>query len=502
MSGGRGDRSMTVVDPGPQPPRIVSWPEDGEGDHGGFMGRWLEWRQRFDRHHWPDSWQGCAFRNGHLRFPSPWSDSDLCTRWSLRRGFHFAYVLQEGSRRALLIPGYLGAGHEIEAVYLIEEQVLVHLPCSLAGPEWFLQILELLLQDVVHLRDADPLWPERPVVLRLEGHPNFAHCLLNTYTCLESVDPADVGLIEVVGMQPFGPLEDIFPHFSWRVPPPGQAPDVSVFDLPMSQRPTGISMGLRRRLLDYAAGRLGPRGRDIRDRLVHLREAGYWFLWISLKRRGAHAINLEKLIVAWMTSLNRAGTPPVLMLDGFSLQYGQNPHDILYGTSIEEMVREENQQAEHIDAMLQEAGLRIPTVNCVGLNLSESVHLAGWSDFYLCHQGTVQHKIGWLQSEVDGVVHSSSVRNRGGLHPWGGLGGRAPTWLPQEWIEDRGSDPAQPRQPYAFIDDSLGDCVDFLNSQLRRSLPGRPARRHRSSPALPHGRAGVRPPPGPAGSAG
>ncbi len=31
------------------------------------------------------------------------------------------------------MPGYLGAGHQLEAIYLIREQILLHLPYSLAG---------------------------------------------------------------------------------------------------------------------------------------------------------------------------------------------------------------------------------------------------------------------------------------------------------------------------------------------------------------------------------
>ena len=95
-----------------------------------FAERWQDWRSKFNQHHWSESWQGKAYKEDQLRFPSPWGNRILETRHSIRNGLVFGYVLKEQKQRALLMPGYLGAGHQLEAIYLIREQILLHLPYS------------------------------------------------------------------------------------------------------------------------------------------------------------------------------------------------------------------------------------------------------------------------------------------------------------------------------------------------------------------------------------
>ena len=64
-----------------------------------FGRRWQDWRQGHDRRRWASSWQGEAFRQGCLRFPSPWDDQLLETRLSLRVGNQLAYLLLDSKGR-------------------------------------------------------------------------------------------------------------------------------------------------------------------------------------------------------------------------------------------------------------------------------------------------------------------------------------------------------------------------------------------------------------------
>lgn len=426
-----------------------------------FAQRWRSWRQGFDRSHWEHSWQGQAWRDGALRFPSPWGDQELCTQLSVRRGLAFGYVLQHHQQRALLLPGWLGGGHELEALYLLREQVLLLLPCSLATRSWFLLALAELLPAMV---SASP-WPaaedpQRPRQLILEGHPNFAHQLLNVLTALQGRDPQALPL-QWIGQQPFGPMTALFPEAQWLAEPTEQVLG-RVFELPLSQRPERISNSLRERIRRCCRQQLGAQAAALLEQLHAGRAAGRRVLWISLKTRGARADGLPELLLAWMRELQLRGEPlPLVLLDGFSLQAGDGPETPIYGTSVRELLAEERQLATRVREAL--APLELWMEEAIGFSLAESIALGEAVDGYLCHQGTVQHKLGWLQVNVPGVVHSASWRNRGGRHPWGGQGCAEPLWFPVEFCHDLEEGP---RAAYRFRSERLSDAASWLADQF------------------------------------
>ena len=425
-----------------------------------FGQRWRQWRQRCDRRHWSTSWQGQAWLAGQLVFPSPWGDGELATQLSVRKGLVFGYVLHHRDRRALLLPGWLGGGHELEALYLLREQVLLLLPSSLAPAQWFLLALAELLPQLVTSKP----WPEvrddqRNRRLILEGHPNFAHQLLNVLSALEELADSQAP-VQWLGQEPFGPVRALHPSCNWC----GSA-DVmvlgEVFELPLSQRPERLPGAMRQRIRLFCEQRLGPSAHALLDGLKAWRARGGRVLWVSLKTRGACADGLPALVAAWMRELAQRGQPlPMLLLDGFSIQHGDTLANHYYGSSVAEMLEEERQQAGEIRAALD--GLELPVQEAIGLDLAESIALGQAADGYLCHQGTVQHKLGWCQEVVPGVVHSGSWRSREGRHPWGGLGGLEPLWLPTHFSEDLEEGP---RGRYRFCSDRLQDAAGWLADQ-------------------------------------
>jgi hypothetical protein len=394
----------------------------------GFAERWRSWRAGFSRETWAQSWQARAWREGQLIFPSPWGARNLATQLSVRRGLVFGYVLQEGLKRALLLPGWLGAGHELEALYLVREQVLLLLPCSLAPAGWFVQVLGQLLP---RLAEANS-WPTvldvgRPRHLILEGHPNYAHQLLNVLTALDELNAVDPPQLHWLGQQPFGPVADLYPEQRWASAAdcPAEPALGSCFELPLSQRPERIPAELRGRLRRFCEAQLSDSAAALLGDLERWRAGGGWVLWVSLKTRGAWAEGLPQ----------QEAMLPLLLLDGFSLQAGDDRHSRHYGVSVATLLAEEEQQADALEALLQ--GLQLPVRRAIGFSLADSIALGQAVDGYFCHQGTVQHKLGWLQQGLPGVVHSCSARNRGGVHPWGSLGDAVmPQWIPADFCED------------------------------------------------------------------
>lgn len=436
------------------------------GRWAGFGRRWQAWRERHDRRHWPSSWQGAAFQADRLRFPSPWGDGPLLeTRLSLRKGPHLAYLLRDGEgRRALVFAGLVSNGHELEAVYLPEEKEWLRAPVSVAPADWYGLGLEQLTPQLEALADSPgPLAPERRRRLWLWGHHNFAHQLLNGLTCLEGADPAELGPVWREGPEAFGPLPDLFPGVHWQGEEQGRE---GWFELPLSQRPERISSQLRRLLRQRAAAAMGAEGQALERRLQTWKAEGGWVLAVSVKTRGAVAEGLNALLGETMAKLSRQGQAPLLLMDGFSLPEGATvatvvpPHRCTMG----DLMAEEAGQIAGLRGLLAELGGAVAEpVVCAGRPLLEALHLLGYADAYVMHQGTVQHKIGWVQESIPGIVHSNSQRNTGSSEAMGGMGGLAPLWFPASGCIDL---EATPRGRYRFRPEALESNVRWLCGQL------------------------------------
>ncbi len=428
-----------------------------------FADRWRAWSLAFDRHHWSQSWQGRAHQIDCFEFPSPWGEKTLRTRLSLRQGRHLAYLFSDGSdRRALVFPGLFGDGHVIEAVHLLPEGSWLHQAVSTVPLAWYHQGLEWLRPQLAALADADPRAPERRLRLWLEPHPNFAHQLLNGLTVLETAAPEALGTVFSDGLEAFGPLASLFPALQWQRPGDNDAGG-PWFELPLSQRPERIGRPLRRLLLDHAASQLGAAAVAMAQRLQRWKSSGGWVLTMSVKARGATAEGLEPLLVAWLERLKGKGPLPLLLIDGFTPPTGWTPDRENLAT-----MAAEARLALDLVEVLARRGLRPGIEVCAGLPLLEALHVLSFSDFYLMHQGTVQHKIGWFQHRIAGVVHANSHRNVGGIHPWGGMGERSPEWFPAAWIQDLDQ---APRGPYRFRVETLPAAVDWLEQKRQDSLP-------------------------------
>ena len=432
-----------------------------------FGRRWQAWRQRHDRRRWEESWQGRAFRRQRLSFPSPWEDRLLDSRLSLRQGNHLAYLFRHpDGRRALVFAGLFSNAHELEAVFLPEDNQWLQAPVSVAPAEWYalgLERLGPLLAAASALPDV--LVPERRRRLWLEGHPNFAHQLLNGLTCLDRDGLAGLGPVLSDGPEAFGPLRELFPGVAWQGP---EAADAAAwFELPLSQRPERISPNLRQHLRRHAAARLGSEAQALAQRLRAWKANGGWVLSVSVKARGAVAEGLDDLLAAWLAALGRRGPLPLLLIDGFSPPTGASLATPLpgYRCSMGEVIAAEADQIRALEARLTAAGLAVEVVVCAGRPLLEALHLLQFTDGYFMHQGTVQHKIGWFQETVPGIVHSNGQRNRGGLDPWSGMGETAPLWFPASGCEDL--EPG-PRGRYRFRPESLAANVDWLCSQIEK----------------------------------
>ena len=255
------------------------------------------------------------------------------------------------------------------------------------------------------------------------------------------------------------PLEDLFPEYQWLKQHEQCDGNRQEFELPISCRPSVISEGLRNRIQEYADNNHSTNQiqehTKTKERIMRWKQNGGWVLWVSLKTRGAVAHGLKEFIVELIKEFESRQCTPMLILDGFSVQQGTSNQEIYYEITLQELIREEISLAAEIRELLQEKGCATEIIEAIGIPLLSNINLAGFADFYICHQGTVQHKIGWNYWNTPGIVHSNPTRWRTGIHEWGGMGGKAPIWMKKEAITEYQDAKNQnaihnqnPRRPY------------------------------------------------------
>jgi hypothetical protein len=115
-----------------------------------------------------------------------------------------------------------------------------------------------------------------------------------------------------------------------------------------------------------------------------------------------------------------------------------------------------------------------------GMGLLDSIAIAQSATAYLCHSGTVQHKIGWT-ANVPGIVHGyrrPGIDDLGLWHSQRLEGGIAPLATPKAFFNDVISDAQVKRHNYRTIDPEM--FTRFVADYFRRCVslvPVAPERR-------------------------
>jgi hypothetical protein len=104
-------------------------------------------------------------------------------------------------------------------------------------------------------------------------------------------------------------------------------------------------------------------------------------------------------------------------------------------------------------ALVQRCGSRIDgpsLIDLTGCSLAEGIAHAGYAQFYICHHGTQQHKIGWLYP-TPGLVHTNPSITA--TQPAGWVADQseiavAPAYLPIDLVEHADTVTERPGQSY------------------------------------------------------
>jgi hypothetical protein len=269
-----------------------------------------------------------------------------------------------------------------------------------------------------HLRSGPPATEvARTVPVLIIGHPNFAHHLWNELSALDewlntASDEAIAGLKIVATAEPFGPLRNIFPQLE-------RASFLSVAEIAsikqMCATPLFVRTGsrlvttrVRQTICDFSESHAN---RPIADSILGTLTSGSPRIWISVRMKTRTADNQLELILAVLRRVFRTYSNATVAIDGFSYPMGFFD-DLRKQKVYEGFVTRAEEAGEFITAIrsqvIAELGQHIGSRLCSisGLSLADAIHIGSCCDYYICHVGTLQHKIGWLHT-IPGFIHFS-----------------------------------------------------------------------------------------------
>lgn len=379
----------------------------------------------------------------------------------------------------------LGKGYPLTAVILLNIRLLIQIGES----TWGVQKRHALAVEKI-LRN--PEWyPPRPAdqIQLFTGDTSYAHHAWNQLTALESMlqekSSRFTSIPVFATFQPLGPLNELFPE--WLAKPVAReaASIPAICNRPgrVSVNPGGflLTASVRERVRALAF-RHCPEERLRQYRQLLQQHAPVF--WISIRTRNRTATNQRLVIIALCRRFLGQYPHGAIILDGHSY-----PDDLFTNPSyhLSEMQTCMEQDLAEVDVILDRlradgfplSGQLI--VPAAGLHIYESIVLAHAAQFYFCHHGTVQHKIGWL-TRTPGVVHSN--RRTLDIRPAQWVANQSegvpvPIYIPASLVDDEQEKIPEDEtvksrffEHYRFIDET--QVVNFVMECLQRERISNP----------------------------
>ena len=292
---------------------------------------------------------------------------------------------------------------------------LTRMLCLDSGASWEIASIdspgaasgEITQESMDLCRQVRAMATQSPIDTRphaLFGDGNFAHLVWNGLAALRALVDTGVDLTGtrlVSRCDPLGdPAQFLRRHSSMRTEPWSTRIDLHQGRRFRSATLLGscyIDAALAASVVEVCHSRSHDHWRQTRLRLA---ASSRRKLWISLRQRQRDCSN-QVAFVATLVDRILQSSDTIILIDGFSLPDCETPP--FFAT-----------YAERVDQAFRELLVRCPrlvealasgdAVFMNGLMLYDSISLASLADFYVCHGGTQQHKIGWLYS-TPGVLH-------------------------------------------------------------------------------------------------
>ena len=250
-------------------------------------------------------------------------------------------------------------------------------------------------QPLLELKNGPKVWPATstgPAIIR-SGNPNFAHFLWNEFDpLLELIDQQK----HLTCCQDVNSIYDLNSLESLRV--------VNLNEL--TQRPS-VRLGSmlvtdRSRSYLYDSYNISDQAKFTDERKT---------LLLGLRGPGKRSIENElDFFSNLLEKLQPMASQIRILFDGITLQ---NDHGGAHAVKIQERIKACDQLIQQLST---KAG-SIPISNLNGLGFSKWLPLASSVDFYVTHEGTMQHKLAWIFPSKVGICLIGR-ENAGSIAKW------------------------------------------------------------------------------------
>ena len=380
-------------------------------------------------------------QTGGFALPSPWTGKllrpvDCYVANNSPLGFGdivIAYRLQ-CEETVWVIAGIVKEGFPINEVFI---------PALDVSPWYLHPDTEALNENMRgHLRFVDDPGRQGPAEapVLLLGHPNFAHTIWNELPGLAALrlfKTECVDNLQVMTLcQPILDYEEEFSDLGFEHCTVRDVTDVLGLQPRVFTRigSTQVTELLRTTLLkSLRRGRNSSITCAVERQLEHRNPV----VWVSVRLDSRTASNQEEFVVAAITAIAAHYPAAAFILDGFSFPndfdnpiYRQSCGAQIDGatlgiqagsvSSLGEMLAAREREVSAYIVGLQQAltrKFRNPVVSTSGLNMTDATYIGSLAHYYVCHAGTLQHKIGWVHNSA-GIVHSNTEGVGAGAAGW------------------------------------------------------------------------------------
>lgn len=351
--------------------------------------------------------------SGGFMATSPTTGEEVLSRcnaaaWQGRTAYYF-----KGKDEFFLLVshGYFELGSPVSETILGRDGEYIHLRKNVPRKK----ISEHELGRLLHSgREAAEIArsARRPAMLVL-GHENFAHQFWNELPALEAwlqtaTDKKIADTPLYLSGEPLGPIRAMFPRLSAAKLYDG----ISSSEIPMFVRLGGkrVPANVRKIVCDFVITRGDtPPAAHLQRILMR----GFPRVWMSVRHGSRTPDNQADFVRAVVRQLLKRYPDAAVVFDGFSFPDGffSDPRTTdLRARFLERSVIDKDFIDAVIDDICSEHGPDVATRLCTTseLSLSEAICVAGVCNLYVCHGGTLQHKIAWFHN-IPGIVHTAAL---------------------------------------------------------------------------------------------
>ncbi len=450
----------------------------------------LHWRQLAADEAAVRAQQFGMVRDGCFLMPSPFDDQpDLCSlSWYVAHRFCYHFWSVE---EYFWISSSSDDAFVLSTIYFPERRIALGLGAH-AVNEQFLLDLERLRSIETKPAAAPEHFEGRRVVVT--DHSHYMHTLWNELPALDKAVSSGLAkrLLVAALYQPLGPLAELFPELEQdlRVLKFGEISALNrEHRLLVGLGSRTITRRVQERVRDVAARHVLSEIVERRDRF---RRAHAPIFWFSVKPPGRTCVREAEVLAHLVTTSKRAYPSAGFILDGTSRPWDLETNDN-YGSWFMPGLQSASAYARQTIA---DVIARLPRKlhSCVqavsDVPVCEEIVWGEAADFYFCHGGTMQNKIGWIH-RVPGMIHTSNEF----MGVWKALSGVVEDAPPVYFVSSEIIVDGEPRSYPAFTRERVQANYDFTSlddlaaeflGAARASLPAA------ASPSAPRPPAGNR----------